>query len=277
MLWTCKRVQNLLESDDRLDMPEWAEKHLQSCSHCLQVAEGAVDYQHLLRTARSEPVPASRLEWSQVRAHIQLKSAHRTTQWVPRLVAAGSIAVMLLVGITFTLSRFPGESSAWVLDSSQPEKTIASNQPDATTLPNAHKDTTRDNSMRANASVPERSSSGSHLPESSSVNHRIANAMTPTGKLSQVRDEKPDTPLQARERTTANGYAASSENGLETGTRLEVAFAPSVTEEANNFYFGLDSHPTTDALPLPSIRCEGADANYLQVNYVSEANEAYAF
>jgi len=274
MLWTCKRTQKLLELNENTDLPEWAENHLRGCSHCRQVAERELDIRHVLHAVRSESVPVSRLEWSQIRTRLQPQTARRAKQRIPQYVLAGSVS-MAVLWLVFILQPFFAGEQGRASSRTHPEKRVAAHQPDSTAHRTTHNGAAHENIEGDGIHVlPGQSSPAALKPGNKPANQRIV--ATRAGNAGPI-DEKAGRPIRSREAAVTNGYTVLPENSLEAGTRLEVAFAPSVGEESNHFHLVPEHHPGADALPLPAIRCEGTDANYLQVNYVSEANEAYAF
>lgn len=277
MLWTCKRARRLLELNGKSELPEWVDMHLETCSHCREVLEGELDLQRVLQAVRSEPVPASRLEWSQVRSRLQTDMARRTKVCIPRYAVAGSLSIAVLL-LVLVMKPFSTGESDWVFEPSRPAKIAELNQPDEIAPARIQETTTNDTVRTVEANTADkRTHPAAHTPESVPANRRANDVIAHAGKLSRPSNGTAgNTTNQGRIEVVRNNTVAR-DTGLDTGTRIEVAFAPSVVEEVNPYYLGLDDRRAADALPLPTIRCEGADATYLQVKYVSEANESYAF
>lgn len=275
MLWTCRRARRLLELNGKSELPEWVDIHLETCSHCREVLEGELDLQRVLQAVRSEPVPASRLEWSQVRSRLQTDPARRTKVCVPRYALAGTLSVAVLL-LVLVMKPFSAGESGWVFEPTRPAKIAELNQPEIVT-PTIQEKTTNETVRTVNANnAGKRTHPAAHTPKSVPANRCANDVIAKAGTLSRPsHGTAGNTMNQGRIEVVRNNTVAR-DTGLDTGTRIEVAFVPSVVEEVN-YYLGLDERPAADALPLPTIRCEGTDATYLQVKYVSEANESYAF
>lgn len=273
MLWTCKRTRKLLELNGNAELPEWVNTHLQVCSHCRHVLQSELDLQRVLQAVRSESVPASRLEWSQVRSRLQTVPSGRTKVCIPRYALAGSLSIAVLL-LIFVFQPFSAGESGWMPDSARPEKIAELDQPDEIASPMIREGTTNETVRAAKTNALDKPvHRAAHSQENLLVVRRTNNAAAHVGKLSRSVNgaaSRGTIEVARNDMDTRNA-------GLDTGARIEVAFAPSIVEEVDHYYLGLEDRPAADALPLPTIRCEGMEATYLQVKYVSEANESYAF
>lgn len=276
MILICNRVQYLIELETA-PLPQWAERHAQSCARCQAVLKGNAVYQSALQAAKQETAPVSQLEWSQVRGRLQERQQIKRSQPVfQRWSLAMPVAATLIMGAFIGRLALTGDLNS---GSSTPFSVSA---PEIETVPSPEVALTTPHLSSSTETTDERNTATTPIERNLAVNRanpmadlKETNALPPSVTL------KKETAAVTMNSSNARGNLRSDMSVEPIHTELrEVMVARLSLEEQTNYGTELDYHledSDTNALPLPSIQTRTDSAYYLEVRFTEESNDVHSF